>query len=257
MTQLGMDEKELEVYLQLLKLGPVRATAVARRLKLPRTTVINVLTRLEEANMVTRSIHKNAFIFAPIHPENLPSIVEMQRRRKDQELNKLIDDLHKLTPELTGMMHSSKSLPSVKFYQGKEAARTVLFDTLSSKTELKDFANIDAMFRHIEDINNEYVAEREKTSIVKRSLILDTPFARQVYEGGKYSSKSHRGYKWIDRNLYPFTLEMNIYDGKVSYLTYVENDFVGVIIENEHIYQMHDSVWNLLWDTLPKPKRKN
>ena len=46
---------------------------------------------------------------------------------------------------------------------------------------------------------------------------------------------------------------MNIYDGKVSYLTYVENDLIGVIIENDYIYQMHDSIWNLLWDMLPMP----
>jgi hypothetical protein len=59
------------------------------------------------------------------------------------------------------------------------------------------------------------------------------------------------GYKWIKSELYPFALEMNIYDGKVSYITYVENDFTGVIIENEHIYRMHDSMWNLIWDMLP------
>ncbi len=78
----------------------------------------------------------------------------------------------------------------------------------------------------------------------------------KIYESGKYSPKSHHGYKWIDRELYSFTIEMNIYDGKVSYLTYVKDDFVGVIIENEHIYRMHDSIWNMLWDFLPAVKVK-
>lgn len=94
------------------------------------------------------------------------------------------------------------------------------------------------------------MAEREKTSIKKRSLLLDTPFARKIYESGTYSPKSHAGYKWIDAKHYPFDIEMNIYDGKISYLTYVENDLIGVIIENQTIYRMHDSIWNLLWDSL-------
>ncbi len=46
---------------------------------------------------------------------------------------------------------------------------------------------------------------------------------------------------------------MNIYDGKVSYLTYVRNEIIGVIIENDYIYQMHNSMWNLVWDLLPGP----
>ena len=96
---------------------------------------------------------------------------------------------------------------------------------------------------------------KTKHPVTKRSLLLDTPFARQVYESGNYSTKSHKGYKWINNALYPFALEMNIYDGKVSYITYVENDFVGVIIENEHIYRMHDSMWLMAWDLLPNSSR--
>ena len=110
------------------------------------------------------------------------------------------------------------------------------------------------MFKYAQDINDIYIAEREKSTVTKRSILLETPFAHQVYDQGKYSPKSHKGYKWINQELYPFAIEMNIYDGKISYITYVENDFVGVIIENQYIYQMHDSIWNFLWNTLPKPK---
>ena len=256
LKRIGLDEKEIQVYLKLLRYGPNRASTLAYQMNLPRTTVQNILNRLEKNQVVTRSMEKNVHVFAPVHPDNLKRLIEMIRREKNSEFDRLVEDLKSVTPELTSMMKSNKRIPNVQFFQGKDAVRRVLFDTLTSKTELKDFANIDAMFQHVQSINNEYVAEREKTKITKRSLLLDTPFARQVYESGKYSSKSHKGYKWINANLYPFALEMNIYDGKVSYITYVDEDFVGVIIENEHIYRMHDSMWNLLWDVLPNPKIK-
>ena len=35
----------------------------------------------------------------------------------------------------------------------------------------------------------------------------------------------------------------------------VENDIVGVIIENNHIYQMHKSMWNMLWDLVENEAR--
>jgi len=256
LKKLGLDEKEIAIYLKLLQYGPNRASTLAYQVNLPRTTTQNILLRLEKDQIVTKSIIKNVYIFAAVHPDNLVHIVEMQKRQKDSELNHIIEDLKTITPELVSMMQSNKAMPNVRFYQGREGARKVLFDTLTSKTELKDFANIDAMFKHVKDINDEYVAEREKTDITKRSLLLNTPFAHEIYEKRGYSPKSHKGYKWIDSNLYPFALEMNIYDGKISYITYVENNFVGVIIENEHIYKMHDSMWNMLWDLLPKPKSR-
>ena len=257
LSELGLDKKEIGVYIKLLQYGPNRASTLAYQIGYPRTTVQNILIRLEKEQIVTKLIERNVYIFSPVHPDNLIHIVEMKKRQKNSKYDRIIEDLKTATPELISMMKSSKFIPSVRFYQGRAGARKVLFDSLNSKTELKDFANIDAMFEHVKDINDEYVKEREKTKITKRSLLLDTPFAREVYEGGKYSPKSHKGYKWINSSLYPFALEMNIYDGKISYITYVENDFVGVIIENEHIYKMHDSVWNMLWDLLPTPKRKS
>lgn len=262
LTSLGLDDKERSIYLELLKRGPSRASVLSYHVNLPRTTVQNILLRLEREKLASKRIEKNVFIFAASDPENLLKIVDIKKRQETAKYERLRDDLQAIMPQMISMMQSNKNLPSVKFYRGRDAVRTILFDTLSSKTELKDFANIDAMFQYVKDINDEYVAAREKTMktkrpITKRSLLLDTPFAHQVYESGRYSPKSHKGYKWIKSSLYPFALEMNIYDGKVSYITYVEDDFTGVIIENEHIYRMHDSMWNLIWDMSPVPVKKS
>lgn len=251
LQKLDLDEKEITAYLRLLRTGSLRASTLAYQMDLPRTTMQNILLRLEREGLVTKSYDRSTAIFSPIHPEELAQLLEMKRRKEDHEMKGVIENLAKIMPELISIMHSSKIIPGVKFFQGRDGIRKVLFDTLASKTELKDFANIDAMFKYAGDINDEYVAQREKSDITKRSLLLDTPFAHKVYESGKYSPKSHKGYKWINSELYPFSLEMNIYDNRVSYITYVENDFVGVIIENQYIYQMHDSIWNLLWNMLP------
>lgn len=248
---LGLDEKESEVYLRLLRLGPTRASVLAYQMRLPRTTVQNILKRLETDGLVTKKIEKNVFIFQALHPDNLQPLLQVQQRKLMAQYERTQEELQKHIPQLLNTMQGSK-VPNVRFFQGPEAVRMVLFDTLTSKTELKDFANIDAMFQHAKETNDQYVAEREKTKITKRSLLLDTPFAREVYNSGTYSPKSHKGYKWINSNLYPFALEMNIYDGKVSYTTYVKDDFVGVIIENDYIYEMHNSMWNLMWDVLPE-----
>ncbi len=256
LQQLGLGERDIEVYLALVKQPAVRPSALAGRMRLPRTTIQNVLLRLERHGLVMRDQSDRALAYSAVHPENLLVLLQGQKNQAIAHFARCEEELQRIIPEITGMMHSAKSIPQVRFFRGRDGAREVLFDTLTSKTQLKDFANIDAMFEVIQDINNAYVAEREKTKITKRSLLLDTPFARQIYESGRYSPRSHKGYKWIPGELYPFSIEMNIYDGKISYLTYIREELIGVIVENDYIYQMHDSIWNLLWDMLPEPVLK-
>ncbi len=254
LTDLGLDKKEIKIYIQLLKMGPSRASTVAYQVDMPRTSVQNIMNRLEHEKVVTRAIERGVYVFTAIHPDNLGNIAEIKKRHEIAKYDRIKDDLDRINPELLGIMKSSKNLPKVRFYQGQDAVRNVLYDTLGSKTEVKDIVNIDAMFKYAQEINDEYVAEREKSKVTKRSLLLDTPFAREIYESGTYSPKSHKGYKWINSSLYSFAVEMNIYDDKVSYITYVEESFVGVIIENEHIFQMHSALWDLHWGSLPEVK---
>ena len=248
----GLDPKEIAVFLRLLQFGPIRASILAYQMGLPRTTVQNILLRLEHEELATKRFEKNTALYRAIEPQELLVMWETRQRREAKLFKDNIDTFKKIMPELESMMKSNKHLPGVKFYKGLDGVRKVLFDTLTSKTELKDFANIDAMFDFVKDINDEYVAAREKSTVTKRSLLLETPFAHKIYESGRYSPKSHKGYKWLPHKNF-FSIEMNIYDGKISYLTYVENDFVGVIIQNDHIYQMHNAMWDLVWESLPSP----
>jgi sugar-specific transcriptional regulator TrmB len=251
LQQFGLDDKEITAYLRLLKYGATRASTLAYLLAQPRTSIQHILERLEKQNLVLKTRDRNTYLYSAVHPEELIELLEVRRRQKNYEFQKLENDLETVMPQLLGMMQSNRHIPNIQFYRGRAGVRQVLFDTLTSKTELKGFVNVDAMNKEVMDINKEYVEAREKTDIKKRGLILDTPYARKDRESGKYSPKSYIGWKWIPKDLYPFTIEMNIYDGKVSYLTYVENDLIGVIIENDYIYEMHNSMWNLIWDSLP------
>ncbi len=253
---LGLSIREVELYLLLVASPRSRPAQLAKRLQIPRTTAQNMLLRMEREGFVMPARDDGAITYFATHPDNLKN--QFARKKVDElaRLQQLDEELAIAVPQLLGMMDTAKSIPQIRFYRGREGARAVLLDTLSSRTELRDFANIDAMFEVIPDINAEYVSKRESTTVTKRSLLLDTPFARKVYSGGRYSPKSHRGYKWIPPEHYRFSLEMNIYDGKISYLTYIREEIIGVIIENETIYEMQSALWNLLWDLLPNPNAK-
>jgi len=252
LARLGLDKKEIKVYLQLLKNGASRASTIAGQLKLPRTTVQNILLRLEEVGLTTKHSQKNVHIFTPVHPDDLAKIIEVRKRKTIKEFDDLIKDINDSKKEILSVLGSAKRIPRVRFYKGEEAARKLFFDTLSSKTEVKGILNYDSLYHSLKDVNDEYVAEREKTNVKKRSMILDTPLARKEQRTGVYSPKSYKGSKWIDPQKYHFTAEVNIYDGKVSYLTYADKEYVGVLIEDRQIYEMQEALWRMIWDSLPE-----
>jgi len=253
LQQFGLGESDVEVYLALIQQATIRPSVLAERLRRPRTTVQNVLQRLERKGLAVQVHDGTVQTFSAVHPENLSALLEIQKRETLANYKQAEQELDRIMPEILGIMHSAKSIPQIRFFRGQEGCRDVLFDTLTSPTELKGVTNIDAMFEVLRDIGLEYVAEREKGTVTKRSLVLDTEFARSIYEKAQLAPKTQKGYKWIPSELYSFSIEMNIYDGKVSYITCVREEIIGVIIENDHIFQMHESLWNMLWDLLPCP----
>ena len=63
LKKLDLTEKEIEVYLELLKIGLSRASVIAYKIAEPRTTVQSILLKLEEKNLVTKFLDKNTYIF--------------------------------------------------------------------------------------------------------------------------------------------------------------------------------------------------
>ena len=123
----------------------------------------------------------------------------------------------------------------------------ILNDSLTSKTEILTYADLEAIQKYIPEINREYVEKRDKLNIKKRGIVLDTPFSR------KFIKDYHPNVtetKLILPGQYPFNTIVQIYDQKVSYLTLSEKNIVGIIIHDKNIYQTHKLLFKRLWESL-------
>ena len=107
------------------------------------------------------------------------------------------------------------------------------------------YVNVEDMSKHISEINDEYLRNRIRLKIKKKGLLVDSPRAREF---SRHYDQSVSEARYLKRGITPFHIEMNIYDGKVSYLTYRDKHPIGVIIEDEDIYRIHRSTFELLWE---------
>ena len=176
LKQAGLTEAQAEVYETLLKYGEQTAGSLTKKTSLKRGLVYKVLEdlvkfgladKVEEAGKVAR--------FIPKHPTHLRELVESRAKQlKDAEL--VLDGL---LPSLVSEFNLISGHPGVLVYEGKEGVEKVINDSLSSKTEIYTYADIESVTKYIDSINKKYADKRDKLGIHKKALLLDTPFARK------------------------------------------------------------------------------
>lgn len=244
LIQAGFTKNQAVVYEMLLKNGIIHASSVARKTGLSRPLAYKVLNELIQIGLVDKKEEKNKpAVFAPAHPYRLGDIIEKKREQAENAKT--------VMQGIAGSMVSDFNLisgrPNVRFFEGMEGMKQVLEDSLTAKGEVCTYADIDSIQRYIPDVNKDYVAKRERLEIKKRGILLDTPFAREFMAG---YHQAVTDYKLIKYDAPPFQTVMQIYDGKVSYLTLGEKDMIGTIIADQRIYNMHKYIFEYLWSII-------
>ena len=242
LMEAGLSADEALVYSALLKRGLTQASTLARQLPLSRPLIYKILADLEKRNLVEK-IEKTGSVtrFAPGHPFKLRELVE--KKAKDAERSKML--VESVITSLISEYTIATGKPGIEFYEGKDGIKAVLNDSLTSKTEILSYGDLEAIDTHIGDLNADYVAARERRNIKKRGIALDTPFAREFL---KNYHKAVTTTKLIKADDAPFSTIMQIYDGKISYITLSNERMIGIIVADAHIYDMHRYLFESLWE---------
>jgi sugar-specific transcriptional regulator TrmB len=237
----GLSEDEAMVYQFLLAQGGSTAGQVIKGVGLKRGHVYNILKSLVLKNLVEQSERGKVAFFQLDHPTRLFQHVQ-QRVRGMQQAERALKEVF---PDLVSEFNISHHKPGVYYYEGMLGIKQVLDDSLTAKETILTYADIEAIEKYIRDVNEEYVANREKLGIKKRALILDTPFAREKL---KDYHPEVTDIKFVPATVAPFHTVMQVYDGRTSYISLSDERMLGIIIEDESIYRMNKFLIGNLWD---------
>jgi len=254
LARAGLTGDQAKVYEILLKHGVLPAGKASTYAGLKRGLTYKILGELETLGLVAKHEKSGAVArFEAAHPLKLKDLADQKAREAE--------DAHVALEGVLGTLVSDFNLasgkPGIQFFEGLGGVKKVLDDSLTSKTEIYSYADIEAIVKYIDTINTAYAAKREKLGIKKRGIFLDTPFAR------KYLADYHAAVtetRFIHYDAPPFQTIMQIYDGKISYITLQPQKMIGVIIADQHIYEMHKYLFEYLWGTaspatLPPPQQ--
>ena len=94
LTELGFKPSEIKVYVASTQLGEASATQIAKKISLPRTTVISILQRLEEDNYISTHRYKGKTYFWVESPRLIKDSLE-QKMKVASNLEEILTELYR------------------------------------------------------------------------------------------------------------------------------------------------------------------
>ena len=242
----GLSEKEVFVYLALVELGPSSVREISAKSKVNRGTTYDILKALIAQGIVSYYNKESKQYFMAEEPEKLLSAID----QKKDDLNEVRASVVANLPLIKTLFEKQGGKPVVKFYEGSKGVRQIFEDVLDEVSKLSDkcyYLYSSATPEHrknvyggMPDFSKRRVAKKIGVKIIS------------LGEGGQLAGMDERKQMPVGSRDLKATHEI-IYAGKVAHIGIDQSgEPVGVVIQNDEIYNMQKLIFEFNWGKLSK-----
>lgn len=235
----GLSQKEAQVYLALLQLGPATASQVADKASLKRTTVYNILPQLCSQGYIVQSFEKKKRIYY------IEDVHDLEKHLEEKRIA-----LQALLPELEAMHCLFPHKPKVRYYEGVGGLRDFYLHTLDrlapGEVIREYFGTVQFEQLFPQSFAEFYQQERARRKIPIKVIAADTSFSRTL---PKRDIQLLRETIIVPRGKLAFSGNLQMHKNHVAIISFTEN-FMGIVIESKEVYQMQKACFDMLWQVL-------
>ena len=239
---LGLDEKEIAVYLACTQFGSLAIAEIVRRTEIIRTTVNDIVDRLQKRKMLLEERRGKRHVYAAVPPQEMKKFLVEREQRAKEQLRTFEDTM----PQFLSLFNAVASKPRVRFYEGREEIITAMNELLESKEKMHyHIVPGSIMLRAVgQKPMEKFVHERIRRKIRAQGIRVPATEIDQpifVESGEKYL----REFRYAPANLI-FPLALFITDNKVVAISSeVEN--YALVIESDEFATLMKSMFAVLW----------
>ncbi|MBD3204553.1 hypothetical protein GF327_09760 [Candidatus Woesearchaeota archaeon] len=226
LKRFGLSDKETKVYLSCLELSSASVTEISQKSGVYRTLCYEVLDSLMHQGLVSYTIKQNKKYYQAASPEKLVSIL----KEKEEVIKSVL-------PELKKLHEYNKEPVNVEIFKDKEGIKTILMDSLKTKSEIKIWELNKIFKKKLPIYSQQYKNEIKKNKI--RSKIFAT-------EEKNLFNLPNNLKKIIPKN-YSTPVTTFTYDSKVAMIIF-EPSLIGILINSSDISDHFKERFNLIWD---------
>lgn len=232
LQDLGLEKKEVSVYVSLLELGESTVLSIAQKSGIKRPTAYVVLQLLEQKGFVSRVIKGKKTFFIPQHPQKLVTETELR-----------LKELKASMPQLEALFHKEEGKPRVVMYEGRENLDRAFDEVFVVKGESLYMGTLklsqEAFPRTFKKISYTTLSPDFKM----REFIDDSDESREYARavGGPY----HK-IRLMPKEFLPFEIDVGIF-GNRTLITSVKKEFFTISIESEEISKAFRTIFEVMW----------
>ncbi|OGY48372.1 MAG: hypothetical protein A3J65_01495 [Candidatus Buchananbacteria bacterium RIFCSPHIGHO2_02_FULL_45_11b] len=240
LQKIGLSDKEIKVYLTCVKLGPAPVRKIAEQAGVNRGTAYDILKALIDLGLASYYHQDKHQYFMAEDPDRLTGVLE----KKQAELENVKNEIEEIIPQLKSIYDNAGAKPIVKFYDGQAGVKVILQDVISTmaKSEKKEYRAYSSstiktlLYQAFPDFSESRIRAGIKVKVIS------------IGPGGQTQGLDER--KWLTQKESAPTYTL-IYAGKVAMISVDNNNNpLGVMIEDNNIYQTQRIVFEFIWDKL-------
>jgi len=228
LTGLGLTEKEVEVYLALLELGPSLAGQISRKTGIHRRNIYDITERLIQKGLIGYITKNNRRLFEAANPERLKEILDEKQKKLQEGMDRL-----------NLLYEKTKQKQETNFYKGIEGLKTVFEDQLNCKEILVLGASKAAS--EVLPFYFKWYDEDRKKKKIKVRIIANKDFQ---------SSPPLSEIRYLPEK-YANPLAINIYQDKVAIILWKKPP-LAIVIKNQEIAESYKKYFELMWKSARK-----
>lgn len=237
--QFNLDEKEVEAFLELVKIGASPVSKWALHSKIKRTSMYVILEKLQKTGLVSTFVHGNVQHVQPIAVSKIATLFD--QRQKGIEAAKSI--LNTELPELLALEKVSAITPKVKFYEGNLRVEAMYEEVLKEKSFCAFFhpGRVKVM---MPDYYHKIPLTIRKNGGTAKEILVNCKEAEEYKK--LYKSDKHE-IVILPKGV-TFSSDTIITKDKIFLVGYGKDTIFGTEIWNRELAQTQITLFELLWN---------
>lgn len=234
LNQLGLTEKEAEIYLASLYMGPGSVLALSKAVKIHRPLLYKLIGILSDQGLIKTTIEGKRKLYYAVEPKQL-----LEQLKKKEVL------LKDALPALSNLSYLGRKKPRISYYEGRERVQELLATQNQAKRkEICSYFPAKYMIQLFGKKELEQVIQARINKRIRLKLLRSTK-ADEAYEGSQLRRKALREVRYLPDNR-TFGMGIVIFDNKVNLFSSVRENF-GLQIESDDFSGIMKYLFETLW----------
>jgi len=242
LINIGLNEKEVEVYLSILALGKGTVTDIARRASIKRTSIYQYIDTLLKEGMIFQTVFKKRTLYVPEDPKKIIRLLEDKQNKIENNKREMAEAI----PGLEALYSASLARPSVSYYQGKDGIREVYNEILSNNKNVYTFFSPRKVFKIFSyEENDNMLMKLYNNGGMLYNIVERSDEAEKRLEIKKYNAfvKSK-----VLNDSFKFDTDLLIGKDEIAMISF--DNLVGVLIKDKAIASLQKNIFQSIWKSL-------